>query len=1036
MVRTACIVGTVLIVIGGLLAVAPGSAAAIELEECTITGSEGPDVIDGTNGDDVICGLGGNDVINAGNGNDVVYGGEGNDSLFGGNGDDVLDGGAGADQIDAGNGVDSLVGGSSDDVLMGGNGNDALAGMAGNDVLDGGKGDDDLTGGPGFDAADGDNGHDSCAAEQTEACEIVLDDELGATPESFELTSPTDASGVFGIEPVVVTVVPADAEGSIRVLLDATLVGEAAIANGIATIDWDTSNHLDGEHGLTVDLLDDSGSTVDSQTVSVFVANETATEVRLELDHDQGRISTEEYVRLGLYSVTLPELVPDRYATDADLTETDVSPQILGYFLEFHNLSGAEQAAIRDYMEAYITGDPALADMVGIPAPDLEAAGNEPQAGPLLVAAPWLSEMMGAIQPSQIVYDDGGVGLGNWRGCTDSERWLPDTATVVVVGHQCHVAIDNFDFEYFIDIPGVDELIPGVPDGGVDGVPGSDQDDLALDGDLVVAQPCVPASTECNGIPDDVDEWAAALINSRDAYNTDIGMSDLSSQANPIRVVAKNPILGLPSHVFAEPFSETTIVLDTSPLASEFTAKHELFHVMQYASLDAGVLATGTTSWPRGTQETIRTWMEGSAEWAADFAESNDWSDPSSTNQLDEFLYKTDDFIFDFVDRPASSSDPEFQEQYGSFLFSEFIEKTHGASTIGDIWTAFEGQGVLPAGDVITSLIPDYPDYHADFWSNVYILEETQIDSFLGFTYGDELRSEFGGRPGTEDIGGQPLGGPIQVGESLGFAYDEGILPGGAVVWEIELPPGAAGTLQIEVDEQQDEVEYRLVAVDDYPHACAGASSDYLVLDAGVIEWTTNGSCDLAAIVATYTDITGDGLDGPAFLDIFRPAGPRRFPAFTVSLLPAAGIATNLDFETGDLSGWTILSSGDQGTVYEVVSPGLAGTDHAFHLSSTGLPVDGIQQSIEWQYAYCTVRAFTTGGAGTTVGLRVLDASDDSIWGSHEYTFTGGETEPVVLSVEGPTFYLPDVFTIELLFLGSQGTADVAFDEVNIEDCT
>jgi hypothetical protein len=303
-------------------------------------------------------------------------------------------------------------------------------------------------------------------------------------------------SGVFGVEPVVVTVVPAEAQGSVRVLLDTTLVGEAEIANGIATFAWDTSNHSDGEHELTIDLLDDAGNIIDSESVTVFVANETATELRLELDHDQGRISTEEYVRLGLYSVTLPQLVPDRYAA-AEIQEGDITPQLLGYFLEFHNLTQAEQSSIRDYMEAYLTGDPALADMVGIPGPDLEAANQQPVGGPLLVAAPWLGELIATIQPGQIVYDDGGANLGDWRGCTDTQRWIPGTG-IVVVEHECHVIIDNFEFEYFINVVGDDELIPGVPDGGDDGVPDTDINELTFDGDLVVAQPCDPVSTPCN----------------------------------------------------------------------------------------------------------------------------------------------------------------------------------------------------------------------------------------------------------------------------------------------------------------------------------------------------------------------------------------------------------------------------------------------------------------------------------------------------------------------------------------------------------
>ncbi len=60
---------------------------------CTITGTEGDDMLQGTSGDDVICGLGGNDVIYGLGGNDVIYGLRGDDIIVGGSGDDSLYGG-------------------------------------------------------------------------------------------------------------------------------------------------------------------------------------------------------------------------------------------------------------------------------------------------------------------------------------------------------------------------------------------------------------------------------------------------------------------------------------------------------------------------------------------------------------------------------------------------------------------------------------------------------------------------------------------------------------------------------------------------------------------------------------------------------------------------------------------------------------------------------------------------------------------------------------------------------------------------------
>jgi uncharacterized repeat protein (TIGR01451 family) len=162
--------------------------------DCTLTGTEGNDVLRGTPGDDVICGLGGRDRLSGRGGNDRLHGGSGNDRLAGGPGNDDLRGDSGQDTASYrsapgpmranlargrayGEGTDLLrntervlgsryrdvlLGSRGANVFSGGRGADRLLGRGRRDVLRGGAGRDYLDGGAGRDALYGGSGRDRC----------------------------------------------------------------------------------------------------------------------------------------------------------------------------------------------------------------------------------------------------------------------------------------------------------------------------------------------------------------------------------------------------------------------------------------------------------------------------------------------------------------------------------------------------------------------------------------------------------------------------------------------------------------------------------------------------------------------------------------------------------------------------------------------------------------------------------------------------------------------------------------------------------
>lgn len=118
------------------------------IEEFSITGGKGDDLLTGSSGSDRFEGGSGRDVLYGGAGLDELHGGRAADLLDGGGGGDYLYGDSGADVIHGGSGADYIVGGTGNDRLYGGSGSDLLthrSGEDGRDHIDGGSGRDTLS---------------------------------------------------------------------------------------------------------------------------------------------------------------------------------------------------------------------------------------------------------------------------------------------------------------------------------------------------------------------------------------------------------------------------------------------------------------------------------------------------------------------------------------------------------------------------------------------------------------------------------------------------------------------------------------------------------------------------------------------------------------------------------------------------------------------------------------------------------------------------------------------------------------------------
>jgi hypothetical protein len=144
----------------------------------------------------------------------------------------------------------------------------------------------------------------------------------------------------------------------------------------------------------------------------------------------------------------------------------------------------------------------------------------------------------------------------------------------------------------------------------------------------------------------------------------------------------------------------------------------------------------------------------------------------------------------------------------------------------------------------------------------------------------------------------------------------------------------------------------------------------------------------------------------------------------------------NFGFEEGTLEGWSLVNSGDGGFDVAIVTPGLDG-GFAAEVTSTGAPEDGLVRVIDPGSRACVITALASGNTGSEAVLEVSD-TETGLLVRDSYTFTGTDTEPILLVVEPPLSFFPETdVTVRLLYSdATSSTAVVLFDELEVQYCT
>lgn len=76
---------------------------------------------------------------------------------------------------------------------------------------------------------------------------------------------------------------------------------------------WDTRGVSDGPHALEARVVDEDGKTIVTESLVVHVDNELPASRRLEQDHAAGVLDEDTYLRLRVWRVESPTLLPSRY---------------------------------------------------------------------------------------------------------------------------------------------------------------------------------------------------------------------------------------------------------------------------------------------------------------------------------------------------------------------------------------------------------------------------------------------------------------------------------------------------------------------------------------------------------------------------------------------------------------------------------------------------------------------------------------------------------------------------------------------------
>jgi len=816
-------------------------------------------------------------------GDDVLVGGPGDDVICAYGGDDVIFGGAGNDVIRGGAGKDLIWGGGGEDRILGGDGEDWVGGGSGEDVLVGGGGEDRLFGGTGDDVLLGGAGSDLAFGGWGT-------DRCAAEREVRCEADPTDPVGVS-------LSYPAD-ESTVFHVETVTATVEPADADG-----WVE---------LLVDGVRVGSGVIVGGAVSIEWDTRTVGDgphtVTVEVVDGVGRVAASDAVSVNVGNDTVGSLdrIMEDYASGLITADEYVT-------LGLQALCCAESLPGRYASE--------IQTLFGVPAgPDAPVDATQ-------VALMFLSEW-DALSPEvqqgigsigEIVYDPtapaasarGALRAAPQGGGAYAEECFVDDPWRIHVGFplpgaaeafQCRVVSEHFEVYY--------NRVEGVFRDGEARYPMEAVEHLA-DVD--------PA----NGVPDYVDVIVTEMETSWDEFTA---AGYVAPQGR--RRVVINDLLG-PGWTdgYTLPWLvqyERGIDWQGSGVPSQYLPRHEAFHVFQWEYISIGDAVIPATR--------IRWLMEATAEWAAHYVDERhpaaDGSGSQYARRLPLFLAEperlTESGAFGWVPWRA----------YGAFLFFEYLEERFaaGSDMVRQIWDV-TGDGIIPtaATEAIEETISANGDTLAEVLTG-FALANYRIEE----TYTDPARADWSQRLEDAGMNRRPaVAGTYPLSTDIVETFGDTHLldDGGAVYVEFKADGATTGTLTVTVPEGTPAA--RALRLVDHPSLCPDGAGDVLALTPGTpLDVPVTPDCPRVTVMVAYPDL---------------PFGTTRV-SWEARWDPTPPVSTNLvngGFETGDLTGWTVVDPGGSGGNVSVVGSPTHNGSFAARVTPFSAQPFGLEQPVD-----------------------------------------------------------------------------------------